>query len=84
MIGCDEQPGKGIELQGTGYLSGKSVPSWFPLLGLPPRLETSLLNIALGCLASHSPPLSQTLPAAACMLFSIHLPALLKIYVQLQ
>lgn len=61
MIGCDEQPGKGIELQGTGYLSGKSVPSWFPPLGVPPRLETSLLNIAPGSLASHSPPLSQTL-----------------------
>lgn len=40
MTGCDEEPGKGSELLGTGYLNDKSVPSWFPSPGWRRFLKT--------------------------------------------
>lgn len=81
MTGCDEEPGKGSELLGTRYLSDKSVPSWFPCLGLPPQAGGDSSRHGIPFLTSASDPGASRLAAATCTLPSSHLPALLKIFV---
>ena len=86
MRGYDEEPGRGSQLLGSRCLSGRCGPSWRSRLGLPPRLEVTLLDMALGSLASHFARLPQTLgpsPAATYMAPSTHPPAQLKLSVSI-